>query len=83
MELPFLRKASRPNAPRPVAKSGSAPGSGVATGVSEPLTILAVVPPTQTVGPTTVHSSGQEIEPDKIVVKLKVKSNRERLAGLA
>ena len=30
----FLRQPSRPNAPRPVANRGSAPGSGVASGVS-------------------------------------------------
>ena len=29
----FLRQPSRPNAPRPVAKSGSAAGSGVASGL--------------------------------------------------
>jgi hypothetical protein len=36
--LRFLRQPSRPNAPRPVAKSGSAAGSGVCVRLADPLT---------------------------------------------
>jgi len=32
LRLPLLRQPSKPNAPRPVAKSGKAAGAGVAAG---------------------------------------------------
>jgi len=43
----FLRQPSRPNAPKPVAKSGSAPGSGVEASPSsaEPGCSTAVINP--------------------------------------